>query len=42
MVNISCTNGFELSGIEFTKTRGWCIELEFVRNFYVHDLVINS
>ena len=42
MINMSCIKGFELGGIEFNKTRGWCVELEFVRDFYVHDLVVNS
>ena len=41
-INMSCVDGFELCGLEFSKTRGWCIELEFVKNFYVHDLVFNT
>lgn len=35
-------NNFKLSGIEFYKTRGWTIELEFVTNFEVSNIVFHT
>ena len=41
-VNIACVRNFEMSGIKFSKTRGWCCEFEFVKGAYIHDIVFNT
>lgn len=41
-INFSRLDGGEIGGIEFTKTRGWCISFDFGTHLYLHDLVINS
>ncbi len=41
-INFAMANDIEISGIKFTKTRGWCISFDVCENLYLHDLEIIS
>ena len=41
-INFSMVDGFELAGVQFAKTNGWCICFDFCTNIRVHDLDIQS
>ncbi len=42
MISLSLCDGFEIGGIEFTKTRCWAISFDLCIGGYLHDLVIRS
>ena len=42
MISLSLCDGFEVGGIEFTKTRCWAISFDLCTGGYVHDLTIKS
>ncbi|MGY5351239.1 glycosyl hydrolase family 28 protein [Wenyingzhuangia sp. IMCC45533] len=41
-VSFSNANNIEVSGLNFSKTRCWCISLDKCSNFKIHDIEINS
>ncbi len=42
MISLSLCDGFEIGGIEITKTRCWALSFDMCEGGYIHDLVIRS
>lgn len=36
------TDGLEISGLEFIKTRSWAVTLDLCENFHIHDIAVFS